>query len=157
MKKDWLFLDKQSLCGFRTVGVLIRNDQILVQREKDGNEYALPGGHIKIGETSIDGLIREFIEETGTNINVNRLVWVEETFWKWGKKDAHTISFYYLISLTNDDDIPDNYFKSHKDNCNVLLEWKSFDEIKHLTIYPAFIKEKLGHISKNIEHFISKE
>ncbi len=64
MQMDWLFKDERHICNFRTVGVLIKNNKILVQRDKDGSEYALPGGHVKIGESSIDSLIREYKEET---------------------------------------------------------------------------------------------
>jgi ADP-ribose pyrophosphatase YjhB (NUDIX family) len=158
MKKDWLFSDENSICNYRTVGVLIRNNKILVQREKNGTEYALPGGHVIIGETSEQSLIREYKEETGADIICSRMIWVEETFWKWKGKNAHTIAFYYIISLKNESDIPDNYFESHKDNCNVLLEWVEIDKLKSLTIYPPFIKEKIKNISdNNIEHFISYE
>jgi len=157
MEKDWLFSDENNICSYRTVGVLIRNNKILVQREKNGNEYALPGGHVKIGETSVQSLVREYKEETGADILCSRMIWVEETFWKWGEKNAHTIAFYYLISLKNETDIPDDYFESHKDNCNVFLEWVAIDDLNNLTIYPAFIKDKITNISENIEHFISYE
>ena len=154
MKKDWMFSDENNICNFRTVGVLIRNNKILVQREKDGNEYALPGGHVKIGESSVESLTREYKEETGADVICDRLIWVEEVFWKWGKKDAHGIVFYYLISLKSQSDIQDCYFEPQKDNCNVLLEWIKLDEIEDLIIYPSFIKEKIKNISENIEHFI---
>jgi len=157
MKKDWLFSDENSICCYRTVGVLIRNNMILVQREKDGNEYALPGGHVIIGETSEESLIREYKEETGADISCSRMIWVDETFWKWGNKNAHTIAFYYLISLKNESDIPDSHFESHKDNCNILLEWVEIDELKNLTIYPSFVKDKIFNISDGIEHFITHE
>jgi len=154
LNKDWMFSDENSICHFRTAGVLMRGDKILVQREKDGDEYALPGGHVKFGETSEESLIREFKEETGADTSCGRLIWVEETFWKWGAKDAHGIIFYYLISLKNDSDIPDDYFESHKDNCDVMLQWVTVDEMKKLTIYPDFIKEKIENNSENIEHFV---
>ena len=64
VKRDWIFTVENSVCDLRTVGVLIRDGKILVQRDRGGNEYALPGGHVKIGETLDDGLIREFKEET---------------------------------------------------------------------------------------------
>ena len=153
-KKDWRFSYGDSICCYRTAGVLIRNGKILVQREKDGNEYALPGGHVAIGETSEESLIREFKEETGADISCSRMIWVEEAFWKWGNKNAHTIAFYYLMSLKNESEIPDGYFESQKDNCDVLLEWVSIDELKNLTIYPPFIKGKIFNISDGIEHFV---
>ena len=53
MDKDWLFVTDEYICDLRTVAVFIKNDKILVQRDRDGSEYALPGGHIKIGETLV--------------------------------------------------------------------------------------------------------
>ena len=106
------------------------------------------------GETSEDALIREFKEEIGIDIIVNRLIWVEENFWKWGKKDAHNISFYFLVSLENNSDIADSFSKPIKDNNDLLLQWVAFDELKELTVYPPYIKDKLANISGSIEHFV---
>ena len=65
MEKDWIFRTDEYICDLRTVGVLVRDGKLLVQRDRDGSEYALPGGHVKIGETTADGLVRE------------RMSWVE--------------------------------------------------------------------------------
>ena len=70
MEKDWLFRTDEYICDLRTVGVLVRDGKLLVQRERNGSEYALPGGHVKIGETTADGLIREYKEETGVDISL---------------------------------------------------------------------------------------
>lgn len=158
MQMDWLFKGESYICNFRSVGVLIKNNKILVQRDKDGSEYALPGGQVKIGESSIDSLKREYKEETGADIICERLLWVEECFWEWNKKKTSTIAFYYLISLCNNTDIPDGEeFISQKDNCNVVLGWVPFEELKSLTIYPSFLKDKIYNIGNYIEHFITKE
>ncbi|MBQ3024055.1 MAG: hypothetical protein IJD23_01935 [Spirochaetaceae bacterium] len=42
MQKDWLFSTDEYICELRTVAVLVKENKILVQ--KDRNEYALPGG-----------------------------------------------------------------------------------------------------------------
>ena len=154
MHKDWLFIEDNQICHFRAAGVLIRNNRLFMQREKGGNEYALPGGHVGFGETAAQALIREYKEETGADILPERLLWVEENFWKWGGRDAHNISFYYLISLQNDADIPKHCFMSQKDNCNVLLEWVALEDLPNLTIYPSFLAEKVINLSEHIEHFI---
>ena len=63
MDKDWIFTIEEYICDLRAAAVLVKDNKILVQRDKDGNEYALPGGHVKIGETLEAGLIRETMEE----------------------------------------------------------------------------------------------
>ena len=62
--KDRIFRTDEYICDLRTVGVLVRDGKLLVQRDRDGSEYALPGGHVKIGESTADGLVREYKEET---------------------------------------------------------------------------------------------
>lgn len=115
MDKDWLFANEEYICDLRMVGVLIQDNKILVQRDRGGNEFALLGGHVKIGETLENGLIREYKEEAGADILCNRLLWSEECFWEWNGKHAHNIAFYYLIELCKDSAIPDSdEFVLHK-------------------------------------------
>ena len=157
MNKDWLFSSENYICDVRTVGVLVRNGKLLVQRDKDGAEYALPGGHIKIGETLEDGLKREYLEETGAKIRCEKLLWSEECFWEWKGKQAHNIAFYYLISLCDGYDIVDNgEFQSHKDNAGVVLGWMPIDEIQKVTIYPEFLKKEIHSLGGEIKHFVSR-
>lgn len=157
MEKDWIFMNDDYICDLRVVGVQIRDNKILVQRERSGNEFALPGGHIKIGETLCDGLAREFKEETGADIICGRLLWSEECFWEWNGKKSHTIAFYYLTELSEGSQISDDSeFLSHKDNCNVLIGWMPVDEIRNVTIYPEFIKKEIYNLSDYPKHFVSK-
>ena len=81
--KDWLFASDEYICDLRTVAVLVKDGKILVQCERNGSEYALPGGHVKIGETLEDGLIRETLEEMGVKIECKKMLWSEECFWYW--------------------------------------------------------------------------
>lgn len=155
-EKDWLFTSSEYFCGIRTVGVLVRNNKILVQRDKNGNEYALPGGHIKIGETLESGLIREYREEIGVDINIKRLLWSEECFWEYKGKQAHNIAFYFLIEECEGFEIPDNgEFISHKDNCSIVIGWVNIGEIHKMTIYPDFLKTEIYRLNGPIRHFVS--
>lgn len=157
LDKDWLFTTDEYICDLRTVAVLVKDGKILVQRDKNGNEYALLGGHVKIGETLEDGLIRETMEEMGVRIKCNRLLWSEECFWKWNGKQAHNIAFYYQIELCDDMEIPENgEFVSQKDNCDVVIGWMPIEKIQSVTIYPEFLKEEIYHLDQPIKHFVSK-
>lgn len=156
MEKDWLFISDEFICDLRTAAVLVKDDKILVQRERNGTEYALPGGHVKIGETLEEALIREAMEEMGIRIRCTRLLWSEECFWEWNGRQAHNISFYYWIEALDDLEIPENgEFVSQKDNCNVVLGWMPIEEMQTVTIYPAFLKEEIYHLNGPMKHFVS--
>lgn len=157
MEKDWLFVIDNNICDVRTVGVLIRDGKILVQRDRDGNEYALPGGHVKIGESLEDGLSREYKEETGADISCVKMLWSEECFWEWNGRKAHNFAFYYLIELCNESAIPDTgEFVSHKDNCSVVPGWMPIEQLQNVIIYPEFLKKEIYHLDGPIQHFVSK-
>ena len=157
MKKDWLFVSDEHICDLRAAAVLVKDGKILVQRERNGSEDALPGGHIKMGETLEDGLIREIVEEVGVQIDCKRLLWSEECFWTWNGKQAHNIAFYFLVELCKGFEIPDSTeFVPQKDNCNVLIGWMPIEEIQTVIIYPEFLKKEVFHLDDPMKHFVSK-
>ena len=157
IEKDWLFSSDTYTCGLRAAGLLILDDKILVQRDLSGNEYALPGGHIKIGETLEDGLIREYREETGADILIKRLLWSEECFWEWNGKQAHSINFYFLLDLCAGHGIPDqDEWIAQRDHDQVVIGWLPIDEIGRAVLYPAFLKDEIHRLCDPIKHFISR-
>lgn len=88
--------------------VLVKDNIILVQRDKDGNEYALPGGHVKSGETLEDGLIRETQEEMSVKIEWKRMLWSEECGFDILLENAeaecydkHSVFFYEKFYMLN--------------------------------------------------------
>ena len=157
LEQDWLFATDESICDLRAVAVVVRDQSILVQRDRNGSEYALPGGHVKIGETLEDGLIREIMEELGVRVKCDRLLWSEECFWTWHGRQAHTIAFYYRVDLCDDPDIPANgAFVPQKDHGEVVLGWMPIADIPNVTIYPAFLKDEIHHLDGPMKHFVSK-
>jgi ADP-ribose pyrophosphatase YjhB (NUDIX family) len=59
--------------GSSAVVVDSRN-RILLQRRSDSGNWALPGGAMDIGETLAESAIREVKEETGFDVQVERIV-----------------------------------------------------------------------------------
>ena len=153
MSSDWHFEADNTVCSFRAVGILIDKGMVLVQ--SDNGEYALPGGHVKIGETAEETLVREFFEETGLKIRCKRMIWCDESFFKWDGKDAHGVAFYFLVETS--DTIIHSDFTSLKDNCNIRLDWVKLDEVINLNIFPYFIRDKITDIGEGIEHFIHRD
>ena len=65
----------------RVAGLLIHEGSILRVEQGRGDEryWLLPGGGVKFGETLQDGLRREFQEELGMRVGVQRLVAIVES------------------------------------------------------------------------------
>jgi len=157
MQKDWLFVLDNAVCDLRVAAVILSGDKILLQKEQNGEEYALPGGHVHIGETLQDALVREFTEETGAPIRCRRLLWSEECFWEWKGRQAHNISFYYLAEFSCAAQIPVfDDFVPQKDNSNVVLGWVPLNRLEQLTVYPEFLKKEIHHLADPIKHFVTK-
>ena len=157
--RDWLFIDENRIHNFRSTGVLLSEGQVLVQREINDTEFALPGGHVAWGETSAETLVREYKEEMGIDIKVDRLIWIEEVFWKWGAREAHTICHYHLVSLTTPLHIVNNgKFKSlESDESRLIFQWVDINQLQNYKIYPVFLKDKIINLSDGIEHFITRD
>lgn len=152
MTKDWLFRGEDYACDLRAAGVLMRDGKILLQRDKNGAEYAVPGGHVQVGETTENAVKREFREETGVDVAVERLLWTEECFWQWNGRQMHSLCFYYLIS----GDLPDaEEFLPHRDNAHVEYGFVPLEELKNITVYPEFMKDRIFVLADHPEHFIT--
>jgi 8-oxo-dGTP diphosphatase len=86
--------------------VLDDNGQLLCVRQKPysdmtstGNDWwCLPGGKLELGESLIDGVTREMIEETGVKPCVGNLLYVQQfTF-----KDEESLEFFFHITYAAD-------------------------------------------------------
>lgn len=157
MPTNWFFQSENSICNFRSAGVLIHNGKILVQREKNGKEYALPGGLVLQGETAEQAVVRRYKEEADIEIVCKRLIWVEESFWEWNNKKTHSICFYHLLNMKDKGFVPNNNFICQAENDNVEYGWIEINELDNLTIYPSFIKTEVKNITNSVKHFVTQD
>jgi ADP-ribose pyrophosphatase YjhB (NUDIX family) len=92
-----------------TVGALIQNDQgkvLLCDSHKWPGIYTVPGGHVELGETCEEALVRECKEEVGLDVDVVELISIQQVirpkeFWR---SDVHFIFFDYLCKAKGNQD-----------------------------------------------------
>ena len=85
-------------------GLLRDNDKILLCRLSPhvyihAGHWTLPGGGIDFGEDPQDAVVREFVEETGLKVKVERLVAVDSLYDEFDDFHAHSIRIVYEVSL----------------------------------------------------------
>lgn len=88
--------------NIRVYGILMNElNQVLVADEvfKNGNRATkFPGGGLELGEGTVDGLVREFLEETGIEVKVESHFYTTDFFQaSYFDTESQIISIYYLL------------------------------------------------------------
>lgn len=101
--------DDGTIFMCRVAGVAVHDDRVLLHRSGHDDFWALPGGRLEVGETSVDGLRREMREELDVDVTVGRLLWVIENFFDHYPLDMppdmsrtsphHEIGFYFEMEV----------------------------------------------------------
>ncbi len=113
-------------------GVLIENNKILLSRQWDG--YDFPGGGIDIDETIEQALKREFIEETGIEIEPIMPIQCESDFFnpdyakKYQGQYWNCVMIYYLVKKVGGKLTKDNLCDSEQQYAD-MPEWLDLDKI----------------------------
>lgn len=111
-------------------GVAVRDGKILLCKAKGGTSAYLPGGHIELGETGREALIREIKEETGLDSTAGRFLGVvENSFVQKGKKHSE-INLVYELELES----PDGTVSAAEDW--IEFEWRELSDIDAANLLP---------------------
>jgi ADP-ribose pyrophosphatase YjhB (NUDIX family) len=136
---------KDTNCNFHYCvrGILKQDNKFLIMKVNDAEYYHLSGGHVEIGETSEQAVIREMKEELGFDTKIDKLVCINEQFYE--KKDSknHSIIFYYVVIPTNPIVIEDKILIENDKGKAVKneLKWVTVDELKDIDLKPPHIKD----------------
>ena len=114
-----------------TCGILSQSGKILLQKRADKGTWGLPGGALELGESALEALVREFYEETGVEVRVEKLL---NVYTKYSDNypngdEAQVLTILYLVS--SETSISINFFTSDE-----TLELGFFDhsDIQNIAI-----------------------
>lgn len=117
-------------------GVCIDDNQLLMTRWTpqgyDVTWWSLPGGQVEYGEDPLDAVVREFAEETGYEVAVDRLLGVDSRTIPTAERlnhgpDLHNIGIYYRVRVTGGDRRPEH------DGATADPSWVSIDAVSELS------------------------
>jgi len=89
--------------------LIVSEGKLLLLKMRATGKYHLPGGGIEVGERIEETLEREIQEETGIEMDVQRLVHFEEVFFYYDPSDTayHGLHFYYICTAKTVSTLPD--------------------------------------------------
>ena len=152
-----LFNQDDFTFSYRAAGILVKDNKVLLQKPRSDGDYAFPGGHVLFGETTASALIRRWREETGMDIIVGELKWVEENLFFWNKKPCHQICLNYIVNLKKEkcDSLADGFTAltySENDKNALHFYWIPLDEVQNIKVYPENAAELLSQLNEPLKH-----
>ena len=142
---------------YRTAGVALNGDLVLLQRIGEEKFWCLPGGRMEFGETAADGLKRELREETaGLEVDVGRLVWVIENFYEQRGVREHEIGLYFLVRF--DPASPaykQEWTGQEEDGTELTFRWFPVAELIRVNLHPEFLRRALRKIPNAPEYIVN--
>lgn len=114
--------------------IVIRGSELLVQVSKKGDRYRLPGGSVNDTETIVECLKREMYEELGVDIEVGKLLYIVESFYRRRNKIVHEIGFYFLCRFS--DERSRDIVSREK---HVEIYWSPLDQLEEAKFRPPVL------------------
>ena len=153
---DVVFQTEQAVFNYRVAGIWIENGHVLLHRDVNESNWSLPGGRVAIKEDSQSSLTREFQEELGIDVQIERMTLVIENFFEYGGKDFHEIGFYYVVtSEKNFASFAEKPFHGIEGE-RLIFQWTPLEEIDEVALYPECLRTALKDIQPHLQHFVQK-
>lgn len=153
---DVVFKTEKAVFNYRVAGIWIENGHVLLHRDINELKWSLPGGRVEIAEDSQSSLKREFREELGIDIHVDRMAFVIENFFQHGGRDFHEIGFYYAITSKGN---PSSYNEASFHGIEgerLIFKWTPIKELNEVALYPECLRDALKDMPPFIQHFVVK-
>jgi len=143
--------------NYRVVGVAIHNGEVLLHRAPDDPFWTLPGGRAEIGETAEHTIRREMREELSTEVEVLRLLWFSENFFKYGGRSCHEVGLYFLIRFPPGSKfLSQSEFEAIDDGTPLLFRWFPLENetLNNLPLLPSFLASGLSDLPASVTHIV---
>ena len=167
MPRDILFNHGNARFSYRISALIVQHGRVLLQCPVATQDYAFIGGHVALGETAKDTLIREIREEIHTDATIGNLAAVGEVFIDWGMlpdgtpRHCHQIGLYFHATV-DESQLPqtDRFFgydEAGGEKYSIEYIWVPLEKLNHITVYPPEVAAHILSGSKDVLHFTYTE
>ena len=157
MNKDMCVACDDGILNVRAGAIIMKDGKLLMVSNDRDYLYSV-GGRLKFGETAEDAVVREVLEETGVQMEIDRLGFVHENYF-YGDARSNLNKLIYEITFFFYMKVPDTFAPISEsfteDNSKEHLRWVSLDE--DMKMYPEFFRTELKDPADTVKHFTTRD
>lgn len=153
------YLQEGIRFNYRIAGLCVHGNKVLLHRRENDGFWSLPGGRAELLETSAETIEREFEEESGHKVVVQRPLWFAEMFFKNQREQFHEISMIYEVKFEEQEKIASQaeFYGSEGDGVPITFKWFDLKDLDQLKILPEFLVQGIRNLPDQLEHIVLKE
>lgn len=140
---DISFRSHEGVFNYRAAAIIIHDGKLLVLQDEGIPHDYLPGGRVHLHEPAEAALARELREELDIALPPHRLVFMGESFFTLMSERYHEMCLYFLMDAPEELLARGDSFTRTEDGEIHHFRWVHFDELRHLSFYPVFLKERI--------------
>lgn len=144
MGRDITLAIDDGLINIRVGAIIMKDGKVLMNRSTKGGHMYTIGGRIQFGESSEEAVLREVREETGVELEIDSLGFVQENMFEddvhnFGKRLVYELGFYYFMKTPEDFEPA---WEIHREgNTSEKLIWMDIDTEE--AYFPQFFRTEL--------------
>ena len=150
---------EDGLLNIRVGAIILRDGKLLMVGNDVTPDYLYTvGGRIKFGETAGQAVVREVFEETGVQMEIDRLGFVHENYF-YGDMASnlgrliYEISFYFYMKVP--EDFSPVCESTTEGGIKESLHWICPDD--PVRYFPEFFRTELDHPVPYVRHFVTDD
>lgn len=137
--KDVSVLIDDYKFNFRVCALIENKGRYLLEKSEATDFLNLPGGRVHAGESTLDAIKRELVEELDLDGVSPILLKVSEQFFMFDDKKYHELNFVYYVNLEDDNKLSKSDNVKNLDNKNETMIWIDKNTLDKYKILPEFI------------------
>jgi 8-oxo-dGTP pyrophosphatase MutT (NUDIX family) len=144
----------------RAGALCVEDGRLLICRTPGLPYWYLPGGRVHAGETLVEAIHREVVEEIGCTPVSAELAWLTENFFDHDGTPVHEIGVYFSVTLPRDAEAlvwQDTITRIETgDEMELIWCWLPLGELAGIDLRPSFIAEYLNKTTTGITHIVHR-